>query len=533
MIFDGAYDDSCSLVGLAARKGDFQQLQQYLNDLNDYSIKDNRGWYPIHEAASNGHYKCVELLIKAALKDNNGKFDISDLWPNPYDDFLYGSPLYLAISGGHLEITKLLIPYYKIHPNECIRSLLAATNYPIILDHVLDHWLNFINHSHDGIPPLHHAISLANIISVETLLRKGADVNAVDKFGRGPLHIAAELSGSQPLKVVKMLVEYECNINAQDDAGCTPLYIASQSGNTEVLSLLLECGADPHICSLFYDSINNKNIRSCPICVVCEKGFSSCLKKLLPVTQPQMLGDNKICSPVISAVVGEYLECLSMLIKSGYAVDGSLPTSNIKLFSYLENESIFTVMLPWNSAKTKSYVDVIEFLILNGSSISIFTTQHSFCTLMRLTNPLSVDILRCLVKYGLIEALCNRWNMTFQHFCSSFAVDVLKMLCSSYEFHDQEDVIMTFGLKLDLLFACAFKISGCSMLREAMKNHECLKSSNGVTDTILKCFKVPTLLRLTQWKVRLVILKYNNYTLHKLQTLPFPFHIVQDLLLPS
>ena len=261
MIFDGAYDDSCSLVGLAARNGDFLQLQQFLNNSDDFSIKDNRGWYPIHEAASNGHYKCVELLIMVAQKQNIGDFDILDLWPNPYDDFLHGSPLYLAISAGHLETTRLLIPHFKSHPKECIRSLLAATNYPIILELVLNQWADYTDICHDGIPPLHHAISLPNILSVEILLRKGADVNIADKYGRGPMHIAAQLSGSQPLKLIKILVEYKCNVNAQDNAGCTPLYIASQSGNAEVISLLLEYGANPHICYLFYDDINNKNIR--------------------------------------------------------------------------------------------------------------------------------------------------------------------------------------------------------------------------------------------------------------------------------
>ena len=533
MIFDAAYTDSCSVVGLVARRGDSQQLHELLEHGVDFSIRDNRGWYPIHEAASKGHCKCVELLLKAGLSENC-EDSILDVWPNPYDDILYGSPLYLAASIGHVETTKLLIPYFvKRYSEEITHALFGATRHPVVFQLLLEYCE--INESYyNDTPILHQTISDCVIDNVKVLLEKGAEVGIIDKFGRGPLHVAAALQPApNVLEIIRLLIEFKCNINKQDDAGCTPMYIAAQNGNKEMLSLLLEHGADPHLFSLFYDHYNDEDIRSCPICVCCEKGFVSCLETLIPFTQPQVLGDNNVCSPVISAIVGEQLDCLNILISSGYNIDGSLPSnsSDQERFSYLDEKShIFDVMLPWSRAKSRKYVDILEILILNGSSISHLTSQYSFCTLMKLSNPLSVDIISCLIEHGLIEALCCRWNMTFQYYSSDFATQVYQMVMISIKSCEQDSIAL-FGSKLDLLFEHAFKTSGRTLLDSISQNKNFLESNHTVVKTVQNYSKIPALVSLTRFRVRQIIFKCGGYSLNKIYHLPLPKYIVQDILL--
>ncbi len=84
--------------------------------------------------------------------------------------------------------------------------------------------------------------------AVRLMLDHGADVNAVDPFGRTPLMYAA-ISDLLPVEVVRLLIERGADVNAQDrhtkagDAGLTVLDIAKLNGQTPVVDLLIQHGA--------------------------------------------------------------------------------------------------------------------------------------------------------------------------------------------------------------------------------------------------------------------------------------------------
>lgn len=63
MDFTEAYDDTCSTVGLAARKGDVKILRKLLKKGCSIDVADNRGWMPIHEAAYHNSIECLRVLI--------------------------------------------------------------------------------------------------------------------------------------------------------------------------------------------------------------------------------------------------------------------------------------------------------------------------------------------------------------------------------------------------------------------------------------------------------------------------------------
>lgn len=75
---------------------------------------------------------------------------------------------------------------------------------------------------------------------VEELLKKGARVNAADKKGWTPLHVAAVLGHEA---VVRLLLDKGAQVNAASQAGETPLHLGAVEGNEAVVRLLLEKGA--------------------------------------------------------------------------------------------------------------------------------------------------------------------------------------------------------------------------------------------------------------------------------------------------
>jgi len=110
--------------------------------------------------------------------------------------------------------------------------------------------------------PLHLAVDTRkNAEIIKFLLSAGADVNVQDANGATPLHFAAlayyyvvknwTAQPSPPslrkgeIEVVQFLVDNSANVNAKDKDGNTPLHLAVQGReNIEIVQLLVSAGAD-------------------------------------------------------------------------------------------------------------------------------------------------------------------------------------------------------------------------------------------------------------------------------------------------
>ena len=91
---------------------------------------------------------------------------------------------------------------------------------------------------------LRAAASQGNLAEVERLLKAGADLNAKDKSGTTPLHLAAA-KNSTPA-VLEVLLKAGADVNAKTTGGVTPLHFAAFSNpSPAVLEVLLKAGADP------------------------------------------------------------------------------------------------------------------------------------------------------------------------------------------------------------------------------------------------------------------------------------------------
>lgn len=88
---------------------------------------------------------------------------------------------------------------------------------------------------------LHTAVQSGQYWSVRFLLDRGFDPNELDHFGNAPAHIAAE---SASVGILRLLLYRSAVLNVRNRAMCTPLIIAARAGCRDIVSLLLELGAD-------------------------------------------------------------------------------------------------------------------------------------------------------------------------------------------------------------------------------------------------------------------------------------------------
>jgi len=178
-----------------------EQFDMLIDAGGSADTTDEDGETPLHLAASKGHFSIVERLLKLGV-DLQRRSD-------------YGTPLDCAAFGGHVNVMATLLN----------NGATATTK---------NCW---------GRTPLHEAASHGHIEASRLLLRRGAEVDAVDRFGndRTPLHEAI-YPGSSGL--VELLLLYDANVEHRNNWGATPLHMAARIGAADIVEVLLRAGAD-------------------------------------------------------------------------------------------------------------------------------------------------------------------------------------------------------------------------------------------------------------------------------------------------
>ena len=93
----------------------------------------------------------------------------------------------------------------------------------------------------NGTTPLHHAVHRNDITAANALIRAGADVNAVNRYGVPPLSLAAENGNAE---LLQLLLKAGANPNATQSEGETALMTAARTGIPAAVQTLLAHGAD-------------------------------------------------------------------------------------------------------------------------------------------------------------------------------------------------------------------------------------------------------------------------------------------------
>jgi ankyrin repeat protein len=93
----------------------------------------------------------------------------------------------------------------------------------------------------DGSTPLHQAVKLNDLQTVDALLKRGADVKAATRYGVTPIGLAA-LNGNTA--VLRRLLDAGADPNTATPAGETALMTAARTGSRDAVTLLLDRRAD-------------------------------------------------------------------------------------------------------------------------------------------------------------------------------------------------------------------------------------------------------------------------------------------------
>jgi ankyrin repeat protein len=200
----------------------------------------------LHLAAFAGHLPAVDLLLKRGLDVN-----VREKGDNTY-------PMHWAAAAGRLDV---------------VRRLADAGG--DVVGHGDDHELEVIgwatcwegadDEAHRSVADFlvsrgarHHIFSAIALNSTEEVRRiiAGNPASLTKRMSRNenhqlPIHFAARMNRPE---MVTLLIELGADPLATDGSGVTPLHVAARHGHADVVRLLLASGADPSIRDSEHDS---------------------------------------------------------------------------------------------------------------------------------------------------------------------------------------------------------------------------------------------------------------------------------------
>ncbi|KAL1021573.1 hypothetical protein UPYG_G00015040 [Umbra pygmaea] len=281
----------------AIKEGNEEALTRLAKQPGAMSIVDDRGWIPLHEAAVQEKKSVLEIVFSAS---SQGAEQCRTLKGE--------TPLFLAIVCGLRENATFLLQNGSCPDlqNDDLESPLVAA---IVNDQydcasLLLRYNAKVDQKGDlGRTALHEASLLGSDNFVYLLLQSGAEPNVCDVDNLTPLALAAETGH---LNVVEVLLQKGAKTQSQTEGSL--LFEAVASGNPDIVSLLLEYGADP----------NRPNHSGyLPIHCAAYHGHLLVLELLISVTVMEAISRSGM-SPLHSAAAGGHTQCLDVLLNAGY-----------------------------------------------------------------------------------------------------------------------------------------------------------------------------------------------------------------------
>lgn len=222
----------------ALHDGDLEAAGQALADGADVNSRSASGISIFLHFASEGRMPQAQFLKQKGAN------------VNAVDRMRQNALHRLVVSGRHQHITDLmalgvdqnaytasgapalLLAVVQRNPGPMVRAMLDAGADPNV-------------RAESGATPLLAAVSAGHYDLALDLVRAGADATAVDRLGQGVLH---SLPPDAPVDFVRQLLALapEINVDLPAKSGTTPLGQAANYGAADLITLLLEHGANPN-----------------------------------------------------------------------------------------------------------------------------------------------------------------------------------------------------------------------------------------------------------------------------------------------
>jgi len=265
---------NCSPLHIATEGGYNKLVEMLLSYKANIEQTDSRKETPLHKAIKSRSEACVNLLINAGSnvnsEDSNGTtplllsetkryYNISSILlknkadPNCCDKL--DNTILWSLCDGKPDFARMetFIREYKVDINQLIGrykfSLLHRVLYQLKESQTLEIVKSLIAlgakidlRNAEGKTPIYFAAYKSQIQTLSHLLSNGANPNDKDNVNNRPLHFASTT------EVAKILINHGAKINAKNKQGYTPLHVAYafRSSNTDLIAYLQNNGANIH-----------------------------------------------------------------------------------------------------------------------------------------------------------------------------------------------------------------------------------------------------------------------------------------------
>jgi len=230
--------DSFSPLIIAARNGRYEVAQFLLESGADIEKGDEDGLTPLRYAVLFGHQRTADLLLSRGARVNQR-------------DRYRWTPLLSAVANQDAPMVELLLEYGANPELKTTRGefpLIEAIFYQNsdIVGLLLEGGTNpDVQDIRNYYPALFLALDQRNFRIAEMLIHAGADLNnRAPQLNDTPLMRAVKMEIAE---TVELLLEKGAEINAVDDKGWSPLFYALERGNLQITNILLKHRIDRKI----------------------------------------------------------------------------------------------------------------------------------------------------------------------------------------------------------------------------------------------------------------------------------------------
>lgn len=371
---------------------------------SDLGSKDQDGWSPLQRASYQGHHEVVEVLLEAGADANYCKEGDQPLAVATQSGHIKccqsllrhganlkfksatSSPiLILAVRASNSELVELLLDNGAEIDEEgfgfTALSLATEIGSKDIVSCLIKRNAN-VNRPEEAFDrPVYVAARQGYHELLQLLIEADADVNIFTSDGWGPLHIAYD----HP-EVARVLLESGVDLNRASDAG-TPLHLASKWNYPEVMKVYLQHKPNLEIALQSYDYYGGM----AALCVATAQGNTEIVRMLLeeganvnqraqfnyfPLQYAICLSSAAVAEDTLKALI-EYNASLDLCDDGGntalHYIRSYTPVSTIKPLvnagADIEIGDIFGFTPICNAVKYQN-MDAMEYLLSKGAKVN-------------------------------------------------------------------------------------------------------------------------------------------------------------------
>ena len=240
---NGTSDDAFTALMIASYFGQLDAVNFLIKHGAGVHHKDNLGYTALHHAVTHdlGSCELLSCLIKNGANVNAQANDNR-------------TPLMIASEYNHVNSVIFLTDHganIDLQDREGYSSLhYAAGNISDlcdVLDFLITNGADVNAFTNDKFTPLIIASNCNNLNVVNSLIKHGANIHLVDRYGRTALHYSITAVDHDSVTVLRSLIKNGADVNALTNDNCSPLMMSSLSGSVNVVTILVENGANMDI----------------------------------------------------------------------------------------------------------------------------------------------------------------------------------------------------------------------------------------------------------------------------------------------